>query len=322
MKVNGLVTLQKQFQNAEFSLKENCGDGYLCAHNKIYRNIRKTALNFGVKYKVGGTTRWLDYVVFPLMSFQNMLDKNEIPYIDNFNVLRRIARNYPGITLPEKFIRDSFKRNYVLHESCHCITHKYFEDKKNSGGAHFSKNISPELSKTINSLLSEAFANSIERASSSLADSSTHIFLHVLNSYVEYEPKNHELMVKVRENIGERLFFTMIFASFFFNNLLKYTHTVETVQNIIEKFDSSELSKKKKNKELTAEALYRCCRLNPRFRDETSVVYFSSLGLDKEYESLTYENVIEDEIFCGHIRRSAEELYDLIFDITPQPISA
>lgn len=313
MKVDGLVKLHKQFQNTALSLKENCGDGYLCAHNKIYRNIRKTALDFGVKYCVGGSTQWLDYVVFPLVSFEAILEKNEVPYIDNFNVLRRLALRHPNIVLPEKFIRDSFKRNYVLHESCHCIAHKYFGNKTRIGDADFSKKFSPEFLKTVNSLLSEAFANSIERVSESFADSSAHIFLHVINSYVPFDPKTHDLMIKAREEIGEKTYFGMVFVAYFFNNLLGYTHSAESVQKIIERFTSPQLQKNKEKYDLLADALFRCCRLNPRFRDETSTVFFSSLGLDKEYDSLTYERVIGDKILCKYIGQSAAQLYDLIF---------
>jgi hypothetical protein len=313
MKIETLVKLHSQFKNTEFSLKENCGDGYLCTHNEVYRKIRKQSLDYGVKYRVSGTTQWLDYMVFPLVSFQTILDKNEVPYIDNFNVLRRLAGKHPNMILPEKFIRDAFKRNYVLHESCHCITNNYFKKEIDAGSSDFPTAFSLEILKTFNSLLSEAFANAIERMSASFADSSTHIFLHVINSYVTYEVKTHELMRNTLQEIGIKNVFEIIFVSYFFNNILKYNHSSENIKNMIDKFVPSKILKNKKKYDLITEALLRCCRLNPRFRDETSTVFFSSLGLQAEYSSLSYENIIADEASIKYIKRTASNLYDLIF---------
>ena len=84
------------------SLPENFGDGYLCEHNRIYRNIRKQGVSRGTA-GLGGNSRWFDYMVFPLVNFDELINSKEIPYIDNYSVLLRLSQKHPKMTLPESF---------------------------------------------------------------------------------------------------------------------------------------------------------------------------------------------------------------------------
>ena len=316
MKVKALIELHKEYSDVPNNLKESCGDGYLCHHNDIYRTIREVALDYGTKYRVGGTVQWHDYMVFPLVNFYEILMKKEVPYIDNFNVLRRLVKKYPDITLPEKFIRDSFKRNYVLHESSHCISHAFFSERAEVEADWQSCDFeSSKTQRLVEGLLGEALANSVERLSSSVATSSTHIFLHVLNSFATYEPKTHELIQRSKKELGDNQIFKMLFITFFFNNLLGYEHSVSNVNLLIDHYASDcGINEKVSSRALLSETLLKFCRLNTRFRDETSVVYFTSFGLGDEYKSLTDEFVLNDENISGYLVQSAKKFSDIIFN--------
>lgn len=316
MKVKALIELHKEYCDVPNNLKESCGDGYLCYNNDIYRTVREVALDYGTKYRVGGTIQWHDYMVFPLVNFYEILMNKEVPYIDNFNVLRRLVKKYPDITLPEKFIRDSYKRNYVLHESSHCISHTFYtelaEDEPGWESLDFE---SLKMQRLVEGLLGEALANSVERISASLATSNTHIFLHVLNSFATYEPKTHELIQRAKKEIGDTQIFKMLFITFFFNNLLGYEHSTSSVDLLIDRFARDcGINGKTSNRELLSEALLKFCRLNTRFRDETSVVYFTSFGLGDEYKNLTDEAVLKDEKTSSYVVQSAKKFSDIIFN--------
>lgn len=305
MNVKALVELHKEYLAVSQSLPENFGDGYLCEHNPLYRNIRKKGLSVGATYLKDENTRWYDYMVFPLVNFDELLANKEIPYIDNFNVLQRLSVKHPKLNLPEKFIRDAFKRNYLLHETCHCIAHQFLLDNT-ANGKKASKSV-----QLTNSLLGEALANSVELVSSTLATDSAHIFLHVLNSYVPYSPRLQEILQKALGEVGMSVFLKMTFASYFFNNLLGYEHSMENVEKIIDTFrpffdfDDSK-------REALSEAIWKGCRLNPRFRDETSVIYFSTFGLGDKYKSLTAETVFSSKKTIENLGQAANQLCDLV----------
>lgn len=312
MNVNAVVELHQEYLDVPHSLPENFGDGYLCEHNRIYRNIRKQGVSCGTTYSLGGNSRWFDYMVFPLVNFDELINSKEIPYIDNYSVLLRLSQKYPKMTLPEKFIRDAFKRNYLLHETCHCIAHDFLlKETKNSqkiSEEKFSKSV-----KLLNCLLGEAFANSIELISSAAEKTSIHIFLHVLNSYVPYSPKTQELVHKATGEIGVEKFLKLSYASFFFNNLLGYEHSEANVKKLLDEFyPYFEFDNKKR--EIVAEAIYKCARLNPRFRDETSVIFFDSFGLGNTYKNLSSEKVLKNPALIKNVAKTAHQLCDLILE--------
>ena len=312
MNVTALVKLHQQYLDIPQSLRENLGDGYLCENNILYRNVRKQGIICGTTYNVNENSRWYDYMVFPLVNFDELLESKEIPYIDNYNVLVRLSEKYPKLSLPEKFIRDSFKRNYLLHETCHCIAHEFLLEQKKKSQKTSENKLSKSV-KLLNSLLGEALANSVELISSAVADTNAHIFLHVLNSYVPYSPKTQELLQKAIGEAGISVFLKLTFVSFFFNNLLGYEHSKENVEKILDLF-SPYFEFKNEKREIVLEALLKCSRLNPRFRDETSVIYFSSFGLGDNYKKLSSEKVFGSRKMVENIAQSAHNLSDLILE--------
>jgi hypothetical protein len=307
LNVKALVELHQQYLDVPQSLPENLGDGYLCQNNVLYRNVRKQGIERGTTFCLGGNLRWHDYMVFPLVSFQELLENKEIPYVDNYNVLLRLCEKHPKLSLPEKFIRDAFKRNYLIHETCHLIADDFLPKQ--------TKTKLSKSAKLVNSLLGEAFANSVELISAALADTNAHIFLYALNSYVAYSPKGKELLQKAIDEIGMPDFLKLAFASYFFNNLLGYEHSKENAEKILAQFSPYlNLEIKNGNQGAVFDALFRCCVLNPRFRDETSVVYFSSFGMGDKYKDLSSEKVFSDPKVIEKIARASIRLCDLVLE--------
>jgi hypothetical protein len=307
LNVKALVELHQQYLDVPQSLPENLGDGYLCQNNVLYRNVRKQGLSCGTTFCIGGNLRWHDYMVFPLVSFQELLENKEIPYIDNYNVLLRLCQKHPKLTLPEKFIRDAFKRNYLIHETCHLIADDFLPKQ--------TKNKASKSAKLLNSLLGEALANSVELISSAIADTNAHILLYALNSYVAYSPLGKNLLQKAMDEVGMPDFLKLAFASYFFNNLLGYEHSKENVEKILARFSPYlNLEIKNGNQGVVFDAVFRCCVLNTRFRDETSIVYFSSYGLGDKYKNLSAEKVFSDRKAVENIARASIQLCDLVLE--------
>jgi hypothetical protein len=314
LNVKALVELHQQYLDVPQSLSGNFGDGYLYQHNILYRNVRKQGILCGTTYSVGGNSRWYDYLVFPLVNFDELLENKEIPYVDNYNVLLRLCQKHPKLILPEKFIRDSFKRNYLLHETCHCIAHDFLL-KPTKHSQEMSVNKISKSIRLLNSLLGESFANSVELISSAIADTNAHIFLHALNSYIPYSPKSRELVQKAIDEIGLPGFLKLAFTSYFFNNLLGYEHSKANAEKILAVFNPYlKLEIKNGNREIILDVLFKCCLLNTRFRDETSIVYFSSLGLGDTYKNLSAEKVFSDPKTVKNITEKAIQLCDLVLD--------
>jgi hypothetical protein len=57
--LTALVELHRQYLNVPQSLPENLGDGYLCQHNTLYRNVRQRALECGTRFLMKETDIWL-----------------------------------------------------------------------------------------------------------------------------------------------------------------------------------------------------------------------------------------------------------------------
>lgn len=312
MNLESLVRLHKHYLEVPQSLPENIGDGFLCEHNLIYKNVRKYGLSCGTTFNSKRNTRWNDYMVFPLVNFDELLQKKEIPYVDNYNVLARLSSKYPTLGLPEKFIRDVLKRNYLLHETCHCIAQDYLTNTSlvKSFGIDSEKSI-----KLFDSLLGESLANSIEVAAIISVNNPTHIMLYVLNSYIPYSADYYKLVNNTVDQIGILNFLRVAFVSFFFNNLLGYEHSEENIELWFDIFKGLlDFEVNNKDRKILLEALYKCCRLNPRFRDETSVVYFSSLGSGDDYKKLSQAKVLSHENYVGVIAEAAKQFSSLILD--------
>ncbi len=314
MNVKALVELNYKYLDVPHSISANIGDGFLCQNNKFYRKIRKMGINFGTEYALKHNDLWNDYIVFPFVNFDDILNKKTIPVIDNFNTLVRLSEKHPTLNLPEKFIRDSFKRNYLLHETCHCIANEFLAE--NSQYFEFSREeFSVKQITLLNSLLGEALANSVEIISSSIADNDAHIFFHALNSYVPYSPKANEILKDAVKAVGIVVFLKLTFISFFFNNILGYEHTEINVENLFNKFEPYfEFEGNTESKQKLLEAILKCCRLNTRFRDETSKVYFGSFGLGKEYEELTTEKVLDNLQMVEYLVWSTNRLCDPVLE--------
>ena len=105
MKVSKL--LEQHFsEGSELGLSRNFGDAYLCNNNKIFRNIRREALQLGYSFSV---ERNDNYLALPLSQLATILSTKKIPYVDNVSVLESIEAQIPNLANWAD-IRDSFRK--------------------------------------------------------------------------------------------------------------------------------------------------------------------------------------------------------------------
>jgi hypothetical protein len=155
-----VAAVHRQFR-AAISLPGNLGDGFLCAHNPVYRYIRRACLASGFSFTRKNTER---YYAFPLMSLDEVIDKRKIPYRNNFVWLEALEKRSPGKFTLTELKRSELQFNYLFHESAHCIAHSLF----------FSRTRFSHLPKHADSLLQillgESFANTVEALSAVFAE--------------------------------------------------------------------------------------------------------------------------------------------------------
>lgn len=155
-----LIAVHRQFRPG-MRLAGNLGDGFLCAQNPVFRNIRQECLRRGFSF----TNRESGpYYAFPLMSLDAVIEARRIPYRDNFVWLEILEKQVPGKFTLTELKRSELQFNYVFHESAHCIAHAVF-----FGRARFSR-LPKNADTLLRILLGEAFANMVECLSAVFAE--------------------------------------------------------------------------------------------------------------------------------------------------------
>ena len=158
---------------------EAFGDQYLCETNPLHARIRTLFRSFGFSYSVDSDLLSHDYNVLSLLTLQHLVDRGVVPVVDNTATLHRLLRGTSDAFLTPTFLIRNLRRNYLLHESAHCIAHRVLMPFLGEHGQ--AKNTRFVLS----CLLAESYANAVERLASFAADSHAHKFLFTLNSFVE-----------------------------------------------------------------------------------------------------------------------------------------
>lgn len=122
-----LLRIDNHFPSAN-ALACVLGDRYLYAGSEIFARIRNTVLKDGYSFVERESPLWHDYLAFPLLSLHDIIGQKAIPYFENVSVIRRTVDRQNSIEFPLRFLLSTLKKNYVLHESSHCVAYRLLQE--------------------------------------------------------------------------------------------------------------------------------------------------------------------------------------------------
>lgn len=273
------------------TLHDCLGDSFLYANNPIFEYARDLAIQLGVRYVSGEDALSRDYFAAPLLVLQDLNHGDSVPYQRNRFVIQRVIDRNPEFRVSAEHLVGFLTHNHVLHESCHLIADRTLPAL--TEGQDKARVI-------VRSLLSESFANIIERLTLAFVGG-THIhrlFL-ALNCYTFYDPDPHfENMLRTQVALlGLRDLFRVGLVSFLHANMCtgrpSDTRIREWTDLILgpDRLSMAEWT-------LLAATIRSRFILPSQFRDGTTATFFRMLNCESEYRQM-----IDTELTEGLLRR-------------------
>lgn len=288
MKVSKL--LEQHFSvESKIGLDRNFGDSYLCNKNKIFRNIRKAALGLGYSFSCERNDA---YLALPLSQLATVLSTKKIPYVDNVSVLEGIESQIPNLANWDD-IRDSFRKNFVLHESCHAVARKY------------AVNENPIL----DMLVEESFANSCELLAVVDAEQTAHKIFFEWNSYSALHEVRTNLKNAMNE-IGAALFFKLVFFGYLHSNYLRNSIDEGQLNRVLKIALKADFSAKQLK---SIKALLRICfTLDTGFKEVTTGFYMKLRGGEADHRQLAKHDFLVNFEKNSDYLRSLDSLIEVV----------
>jgi hypothetical protein len=275
MKLSLLLRLHDSV-SSHLGAESSLGDAYLCEKNHCYRAMRQLALKHGAKLTCDHEPLSALYQCLPLLSLEEILDRNSIPYRDNVSPLRALVASGRDFDAPLDFLLSDFRRNYLLHESAHCLAHQLLCEGQPSralvaldpAGFHLL------------SLVGEAFANSLETfALAWSADAAGAVFF-TLNTYCTYSHEQLRLVSSSTKALGLRGALELAIWSYFAAHSEPTATALPSGTGAMLRDIAFELGFESVGATAAAEQLaHMAFNLDPGFRATTSPAYFRYLGL-------------------------------------------
>lgn len=264
------------------ALPDVLGDQYLYRENSYFRNVRDLCLTFGYTYCDKDSPLWRSYQVFPLASLQSLIDAKQIPYIGNAQALADVAAVNPSLELSLPFLLKVFKRNFLMHESAHAIASSVLGGYEDT----FLDELPKNTASVVRALLSEAFANTVERISSHQALSTRHALYYSLNAYIPYRRSEVTAIAQLIDRFGCKAIFSLGYSLYFFSNV----YSRPLIDAELEAFSSliarDLIPASESTSDLAKLLLANRFSVNPAFRHGTNVMYFDMHACGGEYSAL------------------------------------
>lgn len=248
------------------SIHDNLGDGFLLQNNPIYKKIRHYTLELGFTFTNSPDS---DYLTFPMGQLEVILEKKQIPYLDNVSPLQKINAQTKS-NVEWKHVVENLKPNYLFHESSHAVARSLRPNKTNS------------LNETITfTLLEESFANTCEFLALAYAHDPIHKCYLEMNSFCTLFEARSTLNKMIQSHGLQNIFKFMI---------LCYLHSNFLFEKLSEKnlntiFDICDL---KSNVDIKAfkNLAHYAFELNPNFRYTTTEMYLQLNGIFNSVEQV------------------------------------
>jgi hypothetical protein len=289
LELANLLWVDSQY-GADNAVPECFGDRYLYSNNNLFARIRDVCLSFGYRYTTEATVIWRDYDSAPFFSLQEFINGKVIPCKDNLNTLSRVSLRSPQLAISGDSLLRFVNRNYLLHESAHCISHSILPVVPEPLGSNDQR-----MEFVLKAVACEAFANVVERMAHAYAEQSAHVLFLDMNSYVTFSAQQRRLL---RDSIS-LLGMTNVFRLGFFTFLYLNTHSDQPSERVIEAvinaaFRSKPLSPVERHiAAILSQAVFTLSR---SFREETSSLFFRIFGCEEQYRKSGNITFSEDKI--------------------------
>ncbi|HEX4138233.1 MAG TPA: hypothetical protein VHY84_26725 [Bryobacteraceae bacterium] len=188
--------------------------------------------------------------------------------------MREILRANPNLALTPPMLPHLVTANHTLHESCHCVSDHLFASRRTD----------EPFRQLIQALCTEAFANSIERLAMADLSSPTDGLFFALNSYVPIitGPTVASLKTAVGQ-FGLSAVLSMAMLCYFCINIFPSPPPAPMILEFLcesgfEIGDDANHWVEHLSKDIFI--------IKSTFRDDTSLIWFSLIGLDKEFTAL------------------------------------
>lgn len=318
-KIAKLLWLDDEFVS-EHALHDALGDRYLYASNSMFARVRTLFLENGFRYSFEATRMWRDYGTMPLLMLQEILDAGLVPYKDNATTLRMISSRSPTLEMPISHLLALLSRNYLLHESAHCIAYRLLScdlDQSNEHQADKDKYVYV-------CILCEAYANLVERLAAAEATSDAHRFFFTVNSFVECREDVCSLLRDSVRILGLTQTFFIGMLTFYYLNTHDENPGDQVAETIIDTtFAGRSLSDAGRG--LAKALINQGFGLHQRFRTETTPLFFRYVGCENEWQSLCQRPFDQETLRVTHVvdavsRLSRATCRDLAFDVKLPPV--
>jgi hypothetical protein len=275
MKLSRLLEQHKKFKDQ--GLSESLGDGFLMAHNRMYRQVRNAALSFGYKFT---TDRNEAYEAFPLLQLESLLKAKTLPYVNNVIPFESLtAVQLENITWED--LEGNIKRNFVFHEGCHAIARALAQK-------HFKAEISghdldAQRLRALRMLLEESCANTAELLGVVDATDTTHRIFYEMNSYVcEFEQRTN--LKNALAEFGEEFFTAFMVLCYLHSNFLREHFEDKDIKSILDLISKNTFTDKQlKTLKALAKVVFN---LSERFRYQTTGFHLRLAGVQIPMEDL------------------------------------
>lgn len=289
VKITTLLELDDACQ-APHAIDAILGDRYLYTHNRMFSRVRDAALRYGCRFTDQDSPLLRSYIAFSLFSLHKIIDTKTVPYVANTGLLRDLAHRRQNLAVPVRFLMASMRHNYILHESSHLVAHQVITTEHHRALDHCRS----EAERFVwTSILTEAFANTVERLASSDPCPLIHVIFYLLNSYMDYRPEKWTQAAAALHAFGLERAFRLAFLSYVVSNILE-DPTAPTIRDrVIDLVWGRPLAAEEI--ELVSRLLESGYRINTTFREETSRSYFRFFGAESSFLALKDMRAIMDD---------------------------
>lgn len=291
------------------ALSRVLGDRYLYAKNPLFATIRKAALARGYEFSDSGSRLLHKYTVMPLLALEEIMEHKTIPYFDNVTVLRELVEKKPDVALPVLFVYNSLRSNHVLHESSHCVAYSLLQEGHGDLMLDRCRSLAERF--VLISVLTEAFANAMERLASSSPCPNTHAFFFILNSYMDYTAERRPMLENAMAHYGLERLFRLAYLSFLYSNIRQEEVSAAAFDRMIEVawpgFHPSE-----EERLAIGKLINTGYRISSNFRDNTSVAYFRLHGCEEEFLELGRLTFLDDDTAAADLMGFLSSLSEVV----------
>jgi hypothetical protein len=285
------------------ALRDNLGDGYLYAHNKLYANVRDVVLLLGFRFNNQPSKLWGNYHAFPLTSLDRILTQRTIPYLNNVTPFRDLLRVNAEFEMPRSMFY-TIKKNYLLHESAHCISYKLIRGYQKS-----ISRVLPQQQFVLSALLSESFANAIELLASSFIDREPQLLFFHMNSYITYSSQGLTELRSVVSQWGLEETLKFCCFAYLLANLCHETASEATIDKIIHRiWHASTIDADSRS--LFHEIFKYGFILNPVFRVDAGFAYFQMSKTEQEFERIKTLDLVDEPVISEILM-----VFDMLADV-------